>query len=102
MIHWIPIQTLEEHFERMFGPTETGAAKSPIYCQIHKRSFPPTHYAVTELYCDYNRNTCSKCNMAYKLTCGHIVVDDCEGNLNLKAFASEAEWKRVVVNKPME
>jgi len=74
----------------------------PIYDSICNRMVIPTHFANTELSCDYSRNTHSRCNIALKLPCGHIVVDDCsKNNLNGRTFKNETEWRKVVISAKM-
>lgn len=39
------------------------------------------------------------CNMAFKLECGHIFVDDCNRAIrNGRCFSNESEWKKEVCN----
>lgn len=71
----------------------------PIYCRICKKKLTATHIANTELATDEKRGTCSHCNVALKLTCGHIVVDDCDSDdRNGLTFRSEADWRKQIVS----
>ena len=91
-MNWQPIQRLYEDKENI----------GKVYCGICKQWPRPTHFANTELSCDYVHNTCSRCNIAIKLECGHIVVDDCNiPRLNSTTFANEAEWRKGIVTQPL-
>lgn len=49
--------------------------------------------ANTELY--IYGSLASACNYAFKMSCGHIFVDDCRTEeLNGKCFRNEEEWRR--------
>ena len=91
-MNWRPIQSLYEPQEKI----------EKVFCKIDQKYSEPTHYAITELSVDYTRNTCSHCNNALKLSCGHIVVDDCDvSKMNGLTFASEGEWRRYILTKKM-
>ena len=99
-IRWRSMQDMIETLETLEGSEEVkGVREERLYCGIHRDRFPITHYATTEMYQDWNRNTASRCSMVYKLSCGHLVVDDCEGGLNGRTFANEQEWSNTVVSK---
>lgn len=96
MPSWYPISKLYSSDESI--------PKNDIYCSICKAYRSVSLVANTELEVDYYRNTVSYCNIALKLTCGHIVADDCdpEAKFNLKAFKDEADWRHSVLSKPWE
>jgi len=88
-MNWQPISNLFKEGETI----ET------VYCRLCQKHLVPSHYANTELAQDFNRNTCSHCNMAFKLPCGHIVVDDCDSDdRNGQTFHNEADWLKVIVS----
>ena len=79
--------------------TDKDYSNEPVTCRICNKKRVPTHYASTELAEDAKRGTTSHCNMALKLTCGHIVVDDCDSDdRNGLTFKSEAEWRKEIVS----
>jgi len=88
-MHWHSIRYLYDKNE----PVDN------VYCRICKTRSQPTHYANTELSQDAERGTYSRCNIALKLSCGHIVVDDCDSDdHNGMTFPSETEWRREILS----
>jgi len=64
-----------------------------VYCRICGRNRYILDMANTELIPG------SRCNFAYRLNCGHIMVDDCSlPSLDGRCFRDEDEWERRVVN----
>ena len=60
-----------------------------VWDELVRGYYVPVAYANTEMY--------GKCNIAIRLSSGHIVVDDCsESRLNGRTFRSEDEWRRMV------
>jgi len=88
-MYWQPISNLHDRDE----PIES------VYCRICKKRQQPALYANTELAQDTKRGTCSHCNIAFKLPCGHIIVDDCDSDdRNGVTFHNEADWRKEIVS----
>lgn len=80
-------------------PGEEAPESFPMYCSLCEAEVRALKYDVTELYTD--QGLASRCGFAYKLSCGHIGVDDCNINsLNGKCFKDEEAWRKGVVTEP--
>jgi len=89
-----------QSIERLYGPSEK---VDTVFCRLCNKKRRPVKFANTELSQDFDRNTVSHCNIAMMLTCGHIVVDDCDTETyNGRSYYTEYAWKQDVLSKKQE
>jgi hypothetical protein len=75
--------------------------EDPILCGICKTRQRVVKVSNTELACNYATKKCSRCNVAYRLECGHIVVDDCDSaKFDGRTLQNEVQWQKQILTKP--